>query len=1070
MNIFQNNSAGYGAAVFALTNNTLTLLNNTFENNLAQFGGALYAFLDCTLSLFMNTFQKNSANNGGAVNANRNIYLTLSENTFQNNSAIAGGAVEIYIDNTVVLLTNIFHNNSAFYGGAVLVLTNNVLTLLNNTFQNNSVGFGGGALYVHQSTIHLTDNNLTRNTAKLIGGAILCLRNSSLSMNGTHRLQNNTAEYGGGIAAVECHMILSGGFFESNKAEFGGGLYTDQSQVSGYSNFSNNLAKGDGGGIYASSSEFYFNLCSSFVGNSAQNGGGLLFTKDSKLHLWPNTTLNFTSNSVNQNGGAIEVVTDNPLSSCVEIPCEHSIQSDCFFQIQTERQYDISKTDISEIPELHSIRIYFTDNRAEAGADLYGGSVDNCSLSFIKSQVQANVQFYQCPESGKIFDYISNSALGISSDPQYICVCKDGQPDCRDSSFTTSVYPGGKIHIPVTAFGQRNGTTASVIKIIPQGNITIDGPENIQNIANSCTYLNYSVQSSAVQTSQEMILHIHGSCPPQERRVSSEPTNIIDINVSIRSCPHGFELLENQSACECAQRLEQFTSFCRIDDGKIERGANAEFWVGYVQDNKYDGLILHPHCPFDYCRSDKVYIAVDDSDEQCSGNRAGLLCGKCSRNFSLALGSSHCLQCSNDYLWLIVAFAFAGIILVLFLFVLRLTVAVGTINGLLLYANVFAVNSATFLQAQDTNILTVFIAWLNLDLGIETCFYNGMDAYTKTWLQFAFPLYVWALVIAVITISHYSIRISTILSNSTIEVLATLILLSYAKLLRTFIAALVYTRLDYPNDSQIAVWLYDANISYLSNKHIPLFTAAMICLAFLFLPYIMFLSFGQWLRAKSRWRIFSWVNHHRILPFLEAYHAPYTDKHRYWTGLMLTVRCILFLIFAFGDSSINLLCIGCTTIMLHILTILLGNRIYKTWSLNILESFFIGNLSILVLATLYIRSINAEANQNAVTFTSLSIVFVAFIGIIIYHSVQQAKETPRWWKRMFPSHRDDYKPITRTDKHSKPERIHSPNLSDQSDARPTVAYINVFEGVQSVELQDTACMETSLLQNARRNQ
>ena len=37
---------------------------------------------------------------------------------------------------------------------------------------------------------------------------------------------------------------------------------------------------------------------------------------------------------------------------------------------------------------------------------------------------------------------------------------------------------------------------------------------------------------------------------------------------------------------------------------------------------------------------------------------------------------------------------------------------------------------------------SVFLALLNLDFGIETCFYNGMDAYGKTWLQFVIPVYI----------------------------------------------------------------------------------------------------------------------------------------------------------------------------------------------------------------------------------------------------------------------------------------------------------------------------------------
>ena len=31
----------------------------------------------------------------------------------------------------------------------------------------------------------------------------------------------------------------------------------------------------------------------------------------------------------------------------------------------------------------------------------------------------------------------------------------------------------------------------------------------------------------------------------------------------------------------------------------------------------------------------------------------------------------------------------------------------------------------------------ILLSWLNFDLGIDTCFYSGMDTYVKTWLQLA---------------------------------------------------------------------------------------------------------------------------------------------------------------------------------------------------------------------------------------------------------------------------------------------------------------------------------------------
>ena len=1077
-NTFQDNSADFGGALFTHANNTLNLLENTFQNNSATLGGGLLVYTNNILTLSRNSFQDNSADLGGALYTNVNNTLNLLENAFQNNSAgDHGGALYASKGNTVTLSENIFKNNSAKLGGGLLVHTNNILTLSRNSFQDNSAALSGGVLYVYkgnvtnishnnfesnsaiisggvlvvqQSTVMLINNILAGNTAESYGGAVFCLSNSTLLVYGSNRLQNNTAVYGGAVAALGCQIVLAEDtIIENNTAYYGGGLYSAQSKVSVCAHFNNNNAQRSGGGIYATRSDLYITQYIRFVENSAQNGGGLLLADDSELHLQPNTTINFTNNFVQQNGGAIKIAEDNALSHCVNESCEYLIGSDCFFQIQTERQYNFQKN-VTEITELHNIRMYFQNNTAlEAGAMLYGGSVDSCSLSLINLQLDDNSQLYRCPNSGAVFDYITSvdgPSQDISSDPLYICSCEGGEPDCSKPSITRSVYPGGRIEVPIIAYGQRKGTTPAVVNMITPGDeIRVKEAENIQNIPKGCTSLNYTVQTLAVleERTFEMTLHV-GPCPPKERSstFSSQPTNVIKVHVIILQCPLGFELNEAEPwpVCNCAQRLKRFTERCRLTERDIYR--ESEFWVGYRQDNTSDGLILHPHCPFDYCTTNEMYIAIDDSDKQCSNNRTGLLCGKCAQNFSLALGTNRCLQCSNNYLWLIVAFAFTGVALVLLLSVLRLTVAVGTINGLIFYANIIAINSATFFSSY-TNVLTVFIAWLNLDLGIETCFHDGMDAYAKAWLQFAFPLYVWALVGIIIFISHYSSKVATILGTNPTAVLATLFLLSYAKFLRAIIVALSYTALEYPNNTQISVWLYDANITYFSKKHVPLFTTALVCLIFLFLPYTVFLIFSQWLRSKSgRYKICSWINNYRVLHFLEAYHAPYTDKHRYWTGLMLLVRCVLFLPFAFnavGDPSINLLAIISITVVLLIIYALLGNRIYKTWYLNVLELSFIVNLCILAVATLYIRS--TGGNQSAVTFTSVSVAFATFVGIVIYHSAQQIKHSPQLWRRMFPRN-SSYEPFPQV---LDLNDTAPPRLRDQSDGCATVSHISIHE-------------------------
>ena len=178
--------------------------------------------------------------------------------------------------------------------------------------------------------------------------------------------------------------------------------------------------------------------------------------------------------------------------------------------------------------------------------------------------------------------------------------------------------------------------------------------------------------------------------------------------------------------------------------GQITRDPGQQFWVGYA-DLSHE-LILHPHCPLDYCVSDAKIFPLNNTDLQCAHNRTGLLCGLCEKGYSLALGTHQCMTCTNSHLALLIPFAVMGVALVFLLLVFKLTIATGTLSGLVFYANIVGVNRTIFLPVKSTDALSVFIAWLNLDFGIETCFYNGMDAYSKTWLQLVFPVYIWVLV------------------------------------------------------------------------------------------------------------------------------------------------------------------------------------------------------------------------------------------------------------------------------------------------------------------------------------
>ena len=325
----------------------------------------------------------------------------------------------------------------------------------------------------------------------------------------------------------------------------------------------------------------------------------------------------------------------------------------------------------------------------------------------------------------------------------------------------------------------------------------------------------------------------------------------------------------------------------------------------------------------------------------------------------------------------------------------------GTINGLILCANIVRVNHAFFFVRPITSalrifqqVLAVFIAWLNMDLGIETCFVNGMDAYIQTWLQFAFPFYIWMIVGVIIYLSRHSTTIVKLVGSSAVSVLATLFLLSYAKLQRTVITVFSFTYLQnyYGDGRSLAVWLYDGNVPFLQGKHMALFLMALAVTVLFILPFTLLLLFAPCIQASKRLP-FKWIKM-KLLPLLDAYQAPYKDKFRFWTGLMLVVRSILLVGYRLnilGDPDINHL------MTVTVMSTLLGcigitETVYKNRTLSILETSFILNLIILSGWTAY-NNVDSSDEQTALVCTSTGVALTTFICIFFYHTYLYLKST-----------------------------------------------------------------------------
>ena len=332
-------------------------------------------------------------------------------------------------------------------------------------------------------------------------------------------------------------------------------------------------------------------------------------------------------------------------------------------------------------------------------------------------------------------------------------------------------------------------------------------------------------------------------------------TTSVFINVSLEVCPLGFETRE---VCVCDEFIRSINLTCHIVNhtGYITREGTV--WVGVdTSESNTDVYYWHRYCHRDYCDSSLIPIELRSPDEQCSSNRSGVLCGRCRTGYSLQLGGNKCIKCDDNFLSLLIVFTVLGILLVVLIKLLDLTVASGTVSGLIFYANVVWRNNAILFSLQDKQnigyyIVTLPIAWINLDFGIETCFSENFDQLNKTGLQFVFPVYIWSIAGLIIVISHYSTRATKLFGNNSVAVLATLFLLSYGKLFKSITDVFTFADVSDSNGTSRKVWSLDGNIRYgVTPGHIVLIVVALLFLILFLLPFTLTLLLVPLLRAKS---------------------------------------------------------------------------------------------------------------------------------------------------------------------------------------------------------------------------
>ncbi len=1008
---FSQNRISKGGGSLSLTNNTEAQFHGTiifFKNYAENFqettGGMLlrHSCLNLTGTL------QSIANQGHTTSIQAiQSHITINGNLTINNNcngfvglSLAGRTVltvhgSLKVHKNTLLMGAPLQPEGGFGPGGTVGIEDSQLTVVGEvSFLNNTLS----PITAYNGKINLMSHNFTivfENNA----GVLFAVR-SSIEIKGSSRFTANDKEddFKDGTLAIQESTLELGGMYTFNK---------------------NMLYDENGGAIYATiKSLVKFSGHGIFSHNSANYGGAIYLDQLSRIEMENETKLLFEYNKAVK-GGAIFIGT-----SIRNVNCSSPLRNCLFDEVNN-----------------HDVAVIFKHNKAYPGASVLHVNFDDAPPILMDYQALRNLE--------STFKILSNNSLPQKFSDSYrfdLCNCTN---KCCDLNATR----GKEFYLGARAFkfyGDKNmsepirGNLYSSLRSFDTNSEVISyvmiGNGELQRVSSQdCSEIKLTVMSPE---DEETILLTIG-----ESFLDKQKT--IQVKVSLNTpCPRGFPLNINRTSCECDENIMKYLKSCDINemDGYLKLKEFQSYWIAPYELNNsmYESsLSFYRNCPHGYCITDGPFKFEEDSI--CDNNRSGLLCGECTEDYSLLIGGEKCGYCSNNSsVALIVLFAALGIILIAFIFFTQMTVATGTINGLIFYVNIVNANRNVFFPESFSPGLSVFISWLNLDFGFEMCFYHRMNQSIYTGLQFLFPLYLWLISAVIIIVCHFSVRISTFFGKSDpVAVLATIILLSYNSLVHTIIRILSVVTLNTPDDSGLHVWLYNGNIVYGTENHVILIVIAIVFLVCFFLPYTLVLTSSQLLqRTRCASKMFQYLS---LQPFIHVYQVPFKASHRYWVGLCFLMRCVLLIIFATVESIHANLFALITLCLISLSMFRVTGGIYNETWIDLLEISFILNLGILATSTWY--AISKKEKQEIATYISVSVALLSFVVLVFMHVFWRLRKLPKFRKKM-----EYMMNKTKDSGLESPEK--NPQKKEAGTERPTNTLVELKESCQVVDLRE----------------
>ena len=712
--------------------------------------------------------------------------------------------------------------------------------------------------------------------------------------------------------------------------------------------------------IQAYNSDIHLNGTLIFYNNKASHGAAIRLDS-SHLFIYESTNASFINNYASFYGGAIYSHVDRNLPT---------INPLCAIQVVSQN--------ISQL----NAKMVFKNNTAQlAGNSIYMSPLYDCQQLYLKEVNSSDIykKLFHFEERSSDHWFAQISSVAVST---YCCNINN----IANSNDQVKVYPGETITISLQAYDLNGNPTYAQIftRLTTLGrhryhhhnhtfleDITHLLPvvQQIQTVyTNSCTALHFTIFSESISSIMYLYFEILGYNPTAKVKLIS------------KNCPPGFIYSNETKACVCSSFLKRLgITQCNINISTIN--VPPQSWLGIVDNSPV--IAYSEHCPPGYCLPNTT-INITQPDIMCRGNRMGWLCGQCKEGYSIVLGSTDCYQCSNTLNLLAISFGIlGGIVYVLVLFSLRLTIDLGTLGGFIFWLNISWPSSEVDIKNTPLQYMVYFLTSIKYQWSIPVCITSDLSELEKTTILYFFPLYFWLIIVVIVALSRCSTRLSNLIVGSSVQVLVTLMYISYSDLLSISLLVLTPAHIHFNSTNssgKLLVWYKDGSVLYGQNPyHLVLLCLSIAALSFFIIPFTLVGLFGvKMLRFGCISKYFR--------PFIDAIHGPYKDNLRYWFGFRLIVLSLTYIITAILQGSNMTLQLLLIVFLLVFYTIAQAVVFpYKNKILNVLELWFMVLLLVNFIVYLPYSVSDYHTSTNIVTTLEIVLCFITYCIILLYH-------------------------------------------------------------------------------------